>query len=223
MSGPATRHLPHLMTPGPTLVLACPVCGALVRQRSLASGNTFGATLWSDGRFDAPMLPDAPALALCAGGHWFWLADAAEVGEHHWFRPDPDTVTPPEWDDAPFAEDLDGDGYAAALAAGLGSTRDREAHLRLRLWWASNDAHRGTGTPPTPDLDNLRRLQSLFTRGRSERGEPVLHAAVAHALGERDAALDALARSSLPPDMNAAFQTLVSEADLRVTALSGSS
>jgi hypothetical protein len=31
-------------------------------QRTLASGNTIGARFWTDGKMEAPMLPDQPAL-----------------------------------------------------------------------------------------------------------------------------------------------------------------
>lgn len=138
------------MTPGPDSILACPSCGALVRARSLASGNTFGATLWSDGFFDAPMLPEQPALACCpSDAHWFWLGDALEVGRS--FGSNENEA----WAQAPYVPDLATVDYGAALAAGLGSTPDLEAFLRLRLWWTSNDVCRGTGALPAPDRDNL--------------------------------------------------------------------
>ena len=69
------------MIPGPDVVIGCPRCGALHRRGSLASGNTFGAVLWSDGWFEAPMRPPPPLVARCMGCHaFFWVARAVELG-----------------------------------------------------------------------------------------------------------------------------------------------
>ncbi|QDE96190.1 ribosomal protein L7/L12 [Myxococcus xanthus] len=69
------------MIPGPDMVIGCPRCGALHRRWSLASGNTFGAVLWSDGWFEAPMRPLPPLVARCMGCHaFFWVARAVELG-----------------------------------------------------------------------------------------------------------------------------------------------
>ncbi|MCP3100609.1 ribosomal protein L7/L12 [Myxococcus sp. K15C18031901] len=70
------------MVPGPDVVIACPRCGALHRRWSLASGNTFGAVLWSDGWFEAPMCPLPPWIARCVGCRvFFWVKRAVELGE----------------------------------------------------------------------------------------------------------------------------------------------
>jgi len=53
------------MLPGPTLVKKCGECAGLFKQRTLTSGNTCGATYWTDGRMAAPMLPRTPALVRC--------------------------------------------------------------------------------------------------------------------------------------------------------------
>ncbi|RKG90695.1 hypothetical protein D7W82_03060 [Corallococcus sp. CA049B] len=69
------------MVPGPDIVLACPRCGAIHRRHSLASGNTFGAVLWTDGWRDAPMLPLPPVVSRCtACQRVFWLDRAHELG-----------------------------------------------------------------------------------------------------------------------------------------------
>ncbi|WP_164018251.1 ribosomal protein L7/L12 [Pyxidicoccus trucidator] len=69
------------MMPGPVLVLACPRCGALHRCHSLASGNTFGAIVWTDGWRDAPMLPLPPLISRCAACHrFFWVGRAERRG-----------------------------------------------------------------------------------------------------------------------------------------------
>jgi hypothetical protein len=70
------------MLPGPDEIIRCPVCLGLLRHSTLASGNTFGAELWSDGRLDAPMLPDSPPVVLCpCCAAPFWERSAVRVGE----------------------------------------------------------------------------------------------------------------------------------------------
>lgn len=65
------------MRPGPDLVVACPRCGRRARVRTLLSGNTFGARVWTDGKVEAPMLPTHPPIAPCrACGRMFWWPDA---------------------------------------------------------------------------------------------------------------------------------------------------
>lgn len=53
------------MFPGPTLIKQCANCAQPFAEETLASGNTFGAKYWTDGKTEAPMLPDQPALIKC--------------------------------------------------------------------------------------------------------------------------------------------------------------
>lgn len=70
------------MTPGPTLVVSCPSCSAQHLQATLGSGNTLGAVWWSDGKCDAPMLPELPVVTRCtACARLFWVHEAKSVGE----------------------------------------------------------------------------------------------------------------------------------------------
>ena len=50
------------MLPGPTTIKRCPGCKGLLAEGTLASGNTLGATFWTDGKREAPMLPEMPWL-----------------------------------------------------------------------------------------------------------------------------------------------------------------
>ena len=54
------------MKPGPDKVLACPNCRAPAIIFTLLSGNTVDARRWTDGKMDAPMLPQLPALTKCS-------------------------------------------------------------------------------------------------------------------------------------------------------------
>lgn len=67
------------MTPGPTQIIECPACGALHQLATAASGNTFGALLWSDGKLDAPMLFNSPDIARCSGCRVLFMLELANV------------------------------------------------------------------------------------------------------------------------------------------------
>ena len=70
------------MLPGPILIKQCPQCQKLFSESTLASGNTIGATFWTDGKCEAPMLPETPWLVKCAHcGHLIWIDEARQVGE----------------------------------------------------------------------------------------------------------------------------------------------
>ena len=46
----------------------------------MASGNTFGAKFWPDGKMDAPMMPDYPAYVGCPHCEAnFWVDDSKVV------------------------------------------------------------------------------------------------------------------------------------------------
>lgn len=43
----------------------CQHCLGLIEQPSMISGNTIGARIWTDGKMDAPMLPELPQIVKC--------------------------------------------------------------------------------------------------------------------------------------------------------------
>ncbi len=53
------------MLPGPPQILTCPHCGQTKEIMSLASGNTFGAVVWSDNKCIAPMMPEISDVQKC--------------------------------------------------------------------------------------------------------------------------------------------------------------
>lgn len=53
------------MLPGPAQLYACPHCGKKKAMFSMLSGNTFDATLWSDGRSIYPMRPSISLIQKC--------------------------------------------------------------------------------------------------------------------------------------------------------------
>ena len=173
------------MTPGPTLVIACPHCDHLARHLTLASGNTVGARYWTDGAMFAPMLPETPAVTCCAGcGGYYWIADAREIGRIESSAAD----APRAWRDADLVCTLSADGWLAAIATGAAGTDERELYLRLHAWWAANDPYRRADTPPpgapafSPAMiDNLLRLSALTSVDDDEYR--LLKAEIARELG----------------------------------------
>lgn len=53
------------MLPGPAQLYACPYCGKKKAMLTLSSCNTFGLTLWSDGRSIYPMRPALSFIQRC--------------------------------------------------------------------------------------------------------------------------------------------------------------
>ena len=62
------------------IVRECPHCRAHVVQEETVSGNTIGAKYYTDGKREAKMLPDHPALVKCPMcSKFFWVEEASEV------------------------------------------------------------------------------------------------------------------------------------------------
>ena len=153
------------MIPAPDKIIACPNCDALAKEPGLLSGNTFGATLWSDGKQEAPMLPSFPAIVKCANCMQFYWIEDAEVIEENKPWNDEQKDTPIEWKNAPQVDWPSIDEFVDAIEKGLGDSRDKERYLRLHLWWAINDIIRNTRkrkTPPEYKETNQRNLEQLL-------------------------------------------------------------
>ena len=70
------------MTPGPTIIYQCYKCEGNFKYPTIGSGNTFGARFWSDGKKDAPMLPDQPWLIKCPNcDALIWRDELKQIGE----------------------------------------------------------------------------------------------------------------------------------------------
>jgi len=77
------------MIPGAEYIYQCPNCNNLLKRGSLISGNTFGATLFSDGKQIAPMLPDFPNLTKCKKCNAiFKISELKEVGTYNMWERD---------------------------------------------------------------------------------------------------------------------------------------
>lgn len=65
------------MIPGPANILSCPYCGGKKSVMSLISGNTIGATVWSDTRRHYPMLPEVSPIQQCPHCFRFYFIEQA--------------------------------------------------------------------------------------------------------------------------------------------------
>ncbi len=153
------------MLPGDTIIRKCFQCGTLVKEYTIDSGNTFGATFWTDGKFNAPMLPDYPLLVKCPGCRvLFWVDEQEEVGrckpfEENSFQPEAEEYLIPTLED-----------YFSFMEEGK-PDRGNEKYLRLRAWWAGNDRRRyrgpdGVSFEPAPlsakEIANLEALEKML-------------------------------------------------------------
>ena len=130
---------------GPDEILHCPHCKGELRRRTMISGNTFGAYLWSDGYMCAPMMMEMDEVVRCAHCQGiFWVVDAErskDSPEHDWWDDVPveHTVRP----DLPLILRLDEAGLRKALQHLCEEDEPwKERHLRLKLWWTQNDHYR---------------------------------------------------------------------------------
>jgi hypothetical protein len=104
---------------GPDQIIACPHCKALAKYRTLMSGNTRSAQIWTDGKQEAPMLPRPPAVVKCRHcTECYWLADADEVGTIALWTGEGRHV-PPAWAAAQEVQQPTEGEYYSAVEKGL--------------------------------------------------------------------------------------------------------
>ena len=176
------------MMPGETIYRECPACKKLLIERTLLSGNTIGARYWTDGKMEAPMFPDNPALVRCAHCRaQLWLPEAPQ----HEFETPPkmfETVQNTLDPIAPTESD-----YLDAVAGGLAPDKERETYCRVHAWHSFNDARRNEKN--APDLAELpdqtaANMKALFAMlDRNAPAERMLRAELARELGRFPEAL----------------------------------
>lgn len=145
------------MIPGPDIIRKCSHCGGLIKQHSIMSGNTYGARFWTDGKVDAPMLPDQPWLVKCGQCNALvWIDEQRKAGEIYWDRPP--TKSDAKFKSAVSTMDPSFEDYLTVLAEPISDAR-KENYIRRRIWWAGNDRRRKRGKAvPMSDqeVENLR-------------------------------------------------------------------
>jgi len=123
------------MLPGPDNIIECPYCENRFRERTLMSGNTFGATFWTDGKREAPMVPDSVIVSFCEEcNNYFWVEDAEIID-----RVAPDIRKYPE---AELLEELTLEQYIEALEKMEVKNDEDMIYLLRQIWWKYNDYYR---------------------------------------------------------------------------------
>lgn len=148
------------MIPGPILIIHCPTCNFPGKKRTLISGNTFGAQLWSDGKKIAPMLPEYPYLVKCRNcGSFFYTKEKDSPPDCSWEDRGKD-----KWPDIDFFEFPSFTEYFEALGTGID-----EIYIRHAAFKSYNDYIRNNRENEITDdmrdlyIDNLKSLLSLIS------------------------------------------------------------
>lgn len=164
---------------GPDVIRECPSCKTQLVQQTTLSGSTLGARLWSDGKLDAPMMPDRPALVKCpACQSLLWIDELYPLGQQY------PNDTEKEWPSALMPErPAETDLLSVTTNAALG--RKKEIYARSRAWWFTNDAARTNESASvafTPAQEkNLKALADLLDEKDQE--ERLLKAEALRELG----------------------------------------
>ena len=195
------------MIPGPTYVYACPDCQYRVTKRSLASGNTFGATHYSDMRVDAPNMPSYPRITKCERCDCtFWLDEETKVEGAilpqiaHFYD---DDFTPNESKNPAFgdqlelhpAEELNRDDIKDALCMKVQRNDDDELYLRYLLMWAYHKQLKdGTLTREVlnEDLDYVKNIDAILRVIEEEENGHLFRAELNRFAGRFDRSLELL-------------------------------
>ena len=115
------------MLPAHSALLRCPHCGALKEVLQLMSGNTIGATLWSDAKQIAPMLPRVSYIQRCptCGKYFFRTKDVMAGTSNNYGG---------GTGDLPLE-------YLKQALTQLQPTGNDEHILRINILWAFNDRY----------------------------------------------------------------------------------
>ena len=167
------------------IVRECPHCKAHVVQEDTLSGNTIGATYWTDGKREAKMLPDHPALVKCpACSRLFWVDEAVEVDTGFDAAKGKQQVLYPSGKE--MLEFLSGPALPA----------NKELYVRVSAWRSANDAWRRVpNATPAFSKDQEQNLKALSDMlDEKEPNQRILKAEIARELGEFDECLQLLSR-----------------------------
>jgi len=159
------------------IVRECPHCRAHVVQEETVSGNTIGAKYYTDGKREAKMLPDHPALVKCPKcSKFFWVEEASEVAMGF------DAAKGKEQVLAPSEEELLG------FLAEPSLPKNKELYVRVWAWRSANDAwRRNPNATPVFSKDQVQNLKALSDMlDEKEPNQRILKAEIARELGEFD-------------------------------------
>lgn len=189
-----TTFTTYATIPGPDYIYKCPKCSKLLKKGSITSGNTFGSTLYSDGKMIAPMLPEFPNLTKCEKCDTIlWLSEMKEIGTcNEW-----DKKCKRTWKNAERVKFLDVNDLFRFLELDIvKNDNEKEKIVRLQIWWTFNDRIREGKEIFLKDFDedlwkqNCQRLIELFEE--KDINQKIMTAELYRNLGEFDTCLKLL-------------------------------
>ncbi len=173
------------MLPGPIFIKKCSACAGLIMQDTIASGNTFDAISWTDGKMDAPMLPDQPWLVICPHCRGpLWIDELEKISEVPWEPKGRRRIASRGnlKDAAPYKVPTLS-RYFAILKKSV-EDHEKGKYLRQRAWWAGNDVRRNKKKAIkllAAEVSNLTALVEMLDE--SNLGERVMKAEALRELG----------------------------------------
>ena len=208
------------MLPGPVLIKQCPSCQGLYKQFTLTSGNTFGAKYFTDGKMNAPMLPQAPELLRCPHCHAvLWSDKPVQVDSFHTYlifeddrelrkakRAEAEQLNK-KYEALPFYEHPAFDDLILFAESNDGD----ELLIRATAWRIGNDCRRQSDSPAPltqEEVVNLERVVDLL--GQRERGySPLVLAEALRELGRMEEAKTVLEAAHLGSDEERTAQLIL--------------
>jgi len=168
-------------TYGKPIYKKCSQCSGVITVTQLNSGNTFGAKYWTDGKREAPMLPDSFWLVKCPHCKaLLWIDEQEKTGR----TSNTEKYIEPVLDD--YYKILNNDK----------PSKEKERYLRIRAWWKSNDKRRNSQNYlplSLQDRDNLKELFELLLATKNY----FMQTEIKRELGEFDAAKKILDQSEV--------------------------
>lgn len=175
------------MRMGMPLIKRCEECAGLFEEQTIKSGNTMGARSWTDGKMNAPMMPDIPWLVKCPHCRaLLWLDEQPEARNLKWLKKKVRAGYI-----KPYLKLGIADYFKALEHRGLEANKER--YLRMRAWWAGNDKRRDTeimSTLSSREKANLKALEGFMDL--SDLSDRLMAAEIKRELGQFDQALDLL-------------------------------
>ena len=175
------------MLPGPKIIKECPGCLKPFGQMTMSSGNTFGAKLWSDRKFEAPMMIESNRCGICPNCNLLiWIDKSNEID-----RVDLGSLKTSNYSNLKSCESPRIADYLKLLNDSTLSAKD-EIYIRCQLLQTFNDYFR-KGIPESSSSDESKKnkLRLIDLLGYRQ-DDLLLKAEIYRELGDFVAALSIL-------------------------------
>ena len=216
------------MIPAYCKLALCPHCGGEKEIVRIASGNTFGAWLWSDSKQIAPMLPQVSPIQKCPTcGHYYYLKNASTKegdtysDEEGWLSFDEAIEAFGElmFDDRRYIEewnawfDTDDEGVdSEELKAWLHDNKQKDLELlTIVIAWAFNDMIRNGEEPSQEQYEVFKTMVSDNLKQPILLNNKLLRAELYREVGQFDECLATLEDFSTEDDFFENIKQLITD------------